>query len=145
MRTVYSNTKPRFWDTYAIALGKLKQKLHSGAATDSAGGVTPFSTCLPEVPDGKTRTVQKMLLCSDEGAVTEHTVEAVSYTETYVDGSRVIVHWATPGVTFLTGVYEIYRDGALIGTAPSGSTSFDDTTVVTSVTYEYRVDFVYMS
>lgn len=62
MRVVYSSTRPRYTDTYKIALDKWKQRVNDGAVADNGeGGVTTFSNPNPDPYDGKLKTVQKIL------------------------------------------------------------------------------------
>lgn len=57
----YSNTKPRRYDTYKIALDKWRQRVEDGAVTSDSSGFVTFSNPLPTQHDGKVSTIQKIL------------------------------------------------------------------------------------
>lgn len=72
------------------------------------------------------------------------TIEAESWTETYVDGSKVVLNWTAP-VVFTNGSYQIYKAGSFLVTVPGSQTSYEDMNVASGTTYEYHVYLVYSS
>lgn len=61
IQRIYTNTRPRQFDTYKIAIDKWRQRVEDGAVTGTDAGVVTFSNSLAASHDGKVRVVQKIL------------------------------------------------------------------------------------
>lgn len=72
------------------------------------------------------------------------TIEAESWTETWVDGSKVILNWTWPGLGDITmATYKIYKGGQFLMTVPATQTSYEDMNVASGLTYTYQVFYNY--
>lgn len=60
MQTVYSTTRPRKYDTKAIAKGKWLQ-ITNGSKSDDGSGRVDYSTTVPTFYDTELNTVQKII------------------------------------------------------------------------------------
>lgn len=67
--------------------------------------------------------------------------EPKTWTITYLDGSKVEVHWVPFGDSVPTGQFQIRRDGILIGVVTGDSDYFVDENVESGKTYTYLVGY----
>lgn len=77
----------------------------------------------------------RLLIAMPQGA------EPKTWTITYLDGSKVEVHWIPFGDPVTTGQFQIRRDGILIGVVTGDSDYFVDQNVQSGKTYTYQVGY----
>lgn len=79
------------------------------------------------------------------GAGGTQVAQAESWTETWVDGSKVVISWTAPIGSFDVPAsnYSIYKNGQFLVSVPATQTSYEDTVVMSGITYTYVVNLNY--